>query len=260
MVIDFHTHCFTDAIAHAAIEKLSAGCNVAAVHDGTVSGLKKHMKNCGVDKSVVLPVATKPAQVGTINEWAASEQSDELVFFGALHPDDEDFIITAKRVKKMGFKGVKLHPDYQSFFADEPRMIALYKALRDLDLILVLHAGMDIGYPVPVRCTPLMIKNIIEKVPGLKLVAAHMGSHALWNDANQLIAGLPVYYDTSYSYYALGKAAMSDMILRHGAEYVLFGTDSPWKRADDEIAAVKSLSLPSEDIEKILFKNAQQLI
>lgn len=260
MVIDFHAHCFTDSIAASAIKSLEAGADVAAVHDGTAGGLMAHMLQCGVDKSVVLPVATKPSQVKRINEWAHSSGNDKLVFYGALHPDDEDFYVSAEQIKSFGLKGVKLHPDYQHFYADEPRMMPLYEALRDLGLILVLHAGLDIGYPVPIHCTPVMIRKIIDNIPGLKIVAAHMGSYSLWRDVDEFLTGLPIYFDTSYSHHALGSSAMADMIRRHGAERVLFGTDSPWKRADDEIAAIQSLPLPAHDIDKILYKNALELI
>lgn len=260
MVIDFHTHCFADFLAQAAICSLEKSGSIKAVHDGTVSGLKQFMATCGVDKSVVLPVATKPSQVGVINEWAKQNADDTLCFFGALHPDDENFYETAKQLKQEGVKGIKLHPDYQHFFADEKRMIPLYEALRDLGLILVLHSGVDIGYPSPVHCTPLMIRNILKSVKGLTLVAAHMGAHALWQDVENVLLGLPVYIDTSYSQYVLGKQGMERMIKKHGATHVLFGTDSPWTRADNEIAQITALHLPTYDIENILYRNAMNLL
>ncbi len=260
MIIDFHTHCFTDSLAPKAIDRLEKGCGIKAVHDGTAGGLKEYMQLCGVNISVVLPVATKPSQVNTINEWAKKEKDKTHVFFGAVHPDDEDFFGTVERLKNDGFKGVKLHPDYQRFFADEKRMIPLYKALRDAGLIVVFHAGMDIGLPCPICCTPLMIKNILDSVKGLTLVAAHMGSHALWRDAEQLLCGLPVFFDTSYSYYSLGKEGMERMIKKHGAEKVLFGTDSPWTDAGLEIERIASLDLPQSDIDKILYQNALSLL
>ena len=139
-------------------------------------------------------------------------------------------------------------------------MMPLYEALRDLGLMVVLHAGVDIGYPAPVHCTPLMIRNIIKNVPGLCLVAAHMGSYALWQDVEELLIGLPVYFDTAYSYHLLGSAGMTRIIKRHGAEHVLFGTDSPWAAADAEIAAISSLSLTSQEMDNILFRNAQRLL
>ncbi len=260
MIIDFHTHCFDDNIAAAAIGALKSCARIEAAHDGTVSGLVSHMTSCGVDKCVVLPVATKPSQVPAINAWAKDNSDDRLCFFGALHPDDPDWQSSLIQLKKDGFKGVKLHPDYQRFYADEPRMMPIYEALRDLNLILVLHAGVDIGYPAPVHCTPLMIRCVIRSIPGLRLVAAHMGSHALWRDAEDVLLGLPVYLDTSYSHYSLQNEGMTRMIRKHGSENVLFGTDSPWKRADDEISRIRSLDLPAADIERILSLNAYALL
>lgn len=260
MVIDFHAHCFPDALAGKAIAGLEKGCNIKAVHDGTVGGLKNYMRRCGVDKSVVLPVATKPSQVKVINEWAKQTRDGELPFLGAVHPDDEDFYGVVEGLKADGFRGVKLHPDYQHFFADEKRMMPLYEALRDAGLIAVFHAGLDIGLPSPIHCTPLMIKDMLKSVRGLTVVAAHMGSHALWRDVEELLCGSPVYLDTSYSYYSLGKQGMERLIKRHGADRVLFGTDSPWTSADAELDAIMSLDIPERDIDKILCMNALSLL
>jgi predicted TIM-barrel fold metal-dependent hydrolase len=46
-------------------------------------------------------------------------------------------------------------------------------------------------------------------------------------DTEELLCGLPLYLDTSYSQYMLDKECMQRMIGKHGAENVLFGTDSP---------------------------------
>ena len=260
MVIDFHAHCFADNIAANALTTLEKQADIRAVAGGTVADLKNHMRLCGVDQSVVLPVATKPSHVGTISRWAIEQRDESLVFFGAAHPDDPDFEATIRFLKSEGFLGVKLHPDYQRFFVDEPRMMPIYEQLRDAGLIVVLHSGIDIGYPSPVYCTPLMIRNVLNNVPGIKLVAAHMGAHALWRDVEELLVGQPVYLDTSYSYYLLQKQGMERMISKHGAENILFGTDYPWKSAKDELEAIRSLSLSGRDIDKILSGNALGLL
>jgi uncharacterized protein len=260
MVIDFHAHCFADKIAEGAVSTLEKQAGIQAVAPGTAEGLKSHMNRCGVDLSVVLPVATKPSQVVTINRWAKEKEDKQLLFFGAVHPDDPDFAATAESLKSQGFLGVKFHPDYQRFFVDEPRMMPIYELLRDAGLIVVLHAGIDIGYPCPVYCTPLMIRHVLDNIRGINLVAAHMGSHALWRDAEELLVGQPVFFDTSYSFYMLQKQGMERMISRHGAENVLFGTDYPWKSASDEIKYIRSLSLSAGDIDRILYSNALSLL
>ena len=260
MVIDFHTHCFADRLAPVAVPLLERECGIKGFHDGTIAGLRQQMAAGGVDISVIQPVATKPAQVQVINEWAKANADDTLYFFGALHPDDEAFFENVKRLKQDGFRGVKLHPDYQGFFADEPRMMPLYRAIADLGLVLVLHCGVDIGRPWPVHCTPLMVAHILENVPDLCLVASHMGSHGLWRDAQDVLVGKSLYLDTSYSQYSLKKEGMERMIRRHGAQRVLFGTDSPWTSAAVEIAGIRALDLPESDIESILSGNAKRLL
>lgn len=260
MIIDFHTHCFPDELAERAVSGLEGRCNIRAVHDGTLSGLRESAAKWGVDLSVVLPVATKPSQVSTINKWAYENNGGSLKFFGAVHPGEDDFCGTVKWLKDNRFRGVKLHPDYQDFFADDKKIFPLYEALRDAGLIAVFHSGMDIGIPVPIHCTPLMIKKVQENFKGLMIVAAHMGAHALWQDVEDLLTGTPVYLDTSYSHYALGNSGMERMIKRHGSERVLFGTDSPWTRADEEIRMIMELALPESDIENILCNNALRLL
>lgn len=260
MIIDFHTHCFDDALAPYAVSTLEKKGGIKAEHDGTVVGLREYMRQCGVDVCVVHPVATKPAQVDTINRWAKKNNDYSMRFFGALHPDDPNFLDAAQQLKKDGFKGVKLHPDYQRFYADDERMIPKYEALRDLGLIVVLHAGVDIGHTSLVRCTPLMIANIVKTVPGLKLVAAHMGGHSLWRDAEALLCGKDLYLDTSYAWYKLGRQGMARMIEKHSADKVLFGTDSPWKNTAAEIEHITSLGISGSQTDLILYKNAQVLL
>jgi hypothetical protein len=63
MIIDFHAHCFADKIASRAIGVLEEKSGLKTIHDGTVQGIKNYMRSCGVDKSVILPVATNPSQV-----------------------------------------------------------------------------------------------------------------------------------------------------------------------------------------------------
>jgi len=260
MIIDFHTHCFTDSVAKKAIPALEERSGVKTAHAGTLSSLRQHMAQSGVDRFVVQPVATKPPQVQTIIQWAKENEDEQAVFFGALHPDDEDLLQAAQQLKDLGFKGVKLHGDYQGFFADEERMMPLYAALRDLGMILLLHAGVDIGMPNLVHCTPLMIANIHRRIPGLKLVAAHMGSHGLWRDAEDLLVGKDVYFDTSYSYYKLGRENMARMIRDHGTDKVLFGTDSPWKDAGEAVDQIASLCLTASDTDRIFCENALSLL
>ena len=85
MVIDFHTHIFNDELAPKARAALIKNSHGAYHHctDMTRAGLLGYMDAHGIDKSVVLSIATKPTQVGKINAWASAIASDRLIPFGA---------------------------------------------------------------------------------------------------------------------------------------------------------------------------------
>ncbi|MFI3173158.1 MAG: amidohydrolase family protein, partial [Eubacteriales bacterium] len=178
MIIDFHTHTFPDFLAPKVIPKLEKSACIKAFVDGTMEGLKASMLEAGIDMSVVLPVATSPAQVETCNNSAQKineEQANKIHSFGAMHPDYADYKVELKRVKEMGLKGIKLHPDYQQTLFDDIRYKRILECATELDLVTVVHAGLDIGLPDPIHATPQIIKNLIDDVYPEKLVLAHMG-------------------------------------------------------------------------------------
>ena len=58
----------------------------------------------------------------------------------------------------------------------------------------------------------------------------------------------------------LTEKGMERMIGKHGAENVLFGTDSPWRDVELEIRRIRELPLPADDIDKIFYRNALRLL
>ncbi|MHB9027111.1 MAG: amidohydrolase family protein [Armatimonadota bacterium] len=262
MIVDIHTHTFPDALAERAIATLAATANETACTDGTNAGLRASMRRAGIDLSTIMPIATKPGQARNINAWAAgvNKAYDDLICFGSLHPDQEDWAAEIERLVADGIPGVKFHPDYQSFFVDEPRMLPMYRALRDAGIIVMFHSGVDIGLPPPVHCPPDRLARVIAEVPGLTVIAAHMGAYAMWDEVERHLVGLPLYFDTSYSLADLGKERMLALIRAHGADKVLFGTDSPWTDQGEEVANLRDLGLTEEELSAILGGNAKHVL
>jgi hypothetical protein len=213
-------------------------------------------------------VATRPQQVRTINAWAAeqeaircsSRQPEQLMFFGTLHPDLENWREEIGRIKKDGLRGIKFHPDYQSFFVDEERMWPVYEALFQESLIILFHAGEDVGLPPPVHCTPERLARVLRRFPGSRIIAAHMGGYLCWEGVARHLVGKEIYFDTSFSFAGLGAAGMARLIRSHGPEKVLFGTDSPWTSQRESLASIQGLDLPPDAKERILYRNAVLLL
>ncbi|MBQ8827321.1 MAG: amidohydrolase [Oscillospiraceae bacterium] len=265
MYIDFHTHAFTDSIAEKAVDKLEkividAGYKERAETRGTVSQLIEKMDEWGVDRAVILPIATKPSQQTSINNWAAQVMNDRLYCFGTVHPDAEDALEELERIKSLGLKGVKFHPDYQDFFANEEKMFPIYRKCAEFKLPVIFHAGFDVLSPDCIHCTPQMSAEIIEKIPELTVILAHLGGNELWDDVEKYLAGKNVYLDTAFIDGHISDEQLLRIIRNHGADKILLASDCPWHPASAEIEMIGRLPLSDEEKELICCKNALRLL
>ncbi len=262
MIIDFHTHAFADHIAPKAIASLCVACNgiYPPCNDGTVQGLLNNMDKWGIDRSVVQSVATKPSQIVTINRWAQAIQSDRITAFGAFHPDTDDYKRDIDLVVSLGLKGIKLHPEYQQFQVDHPAMLKMYDYALSKGLILIFHAGDDPAFPPPLHSSPQQFANVARAMRGGVIVAAHLGGKDQWDEVERDLAGTDVYLDTcmGFSYYS--KEQFLRIVKKHGTDKILFGSDAPWSRANEEIEAIRSLPLTADEKTAILGGNAMRLL
>lgn len=261
MLIDIHTHCFPEKIASKAVEKLSNASGGLLPHtDGTISGLKESMKKGGVDISVVQNIATNARQQQSVNDFAASLNNQQDIFaFGSVFPHSEDIISELERIKELGLKGVKFHPDYQGFEVDDIKMKPVYKKISELGLITLFHAGMDYGFAPPYGATPEKMAKASEWFTS-PVIAAHWGGVGCGQEVLDKLCGSNIYFDTSFGYGTMPKYYAEKIIEKHGADKILFGTDTPWHTAEMEMRLLNSLELSSEDMEKITHINAEKLL
>ncbi len=260
MLIDFHTHAFPEKIAEKAIAKLSfASGGLTPNTDGTVSGVKGLMASQGVDRAVVLNIATNAKQQKSVNDFAASINNGNIISFGSVFPDSEDCLFELERIKSLGLKGVKLHPDYQGFNADDEKMIPIYKKISALGLITVFHAGLDYGFPPPYGATPEKMERALKHFSS-PVIAAHWGGIGCGEEVLKHLCGKDIYFDTSFGYGTMPKYYAEKIIEKHTADKILFGTDSPWHTADMELKLLNSLLLSQSDMDKITHKNALQML
>ena len=280
MIIDMHTHIFPEKISAAVVEKLSLTSRTPAFTDGTLRGLQKSMDEAQINLSVILPVATNPKQVEKINSSAA--ELNEKFFgagifsFGCIHPDFANCREELSRVKNHGLKGIKIHPVYQDTNLDDVKFLRILDRAAELDLIVVTHAGLDIGFPGVVKCSPQMIRNVVEEVGEFKFVAAHMGGWKNWHEVAEILSGTKIFLDTAFStekiiprrdfHWAeedlklLDAAQFTELVKLFGAEKILFGTDNPWTSQKISRKFIENLPLDTDDKNKILGLNAKKLL
>ena len=267
MIIDFHTHIFPSKIAGATIEALSKNASIPPHSDGTLDGLKAQMAESGVDISVNLPVLTRARQFDSVFEFAREINQNthtcpRVISFAGMHPEIEDYEERLELVKQTGILGIKLHPDYQGAFIDDPRYIKILKCAKKLDLITVVHAGLDGAFVgEEIRCTPTRTLRLLDALGGYdKLVLAHMGGNELFDEVEKHLAGENVYLDTSYVLSSIGKEKFEKILEKHSAEKILFATDSPWQNQGKQIEILKSYLQDTNLEGKIFCDNAKKLL
>ena len=260
MIIDFHTHAFPEKIAEMAMEKLSfASGGLMPQTDGTVKDLLQVMKRDGVAKSVLLGIATNEKQQTAVNDFVKSQEREEIIPFGSVYPWAEDALEELERIKCMGMKGVKFHPEYQHFFVDDEKMKPIYKKASQLGLIILFHAGEDMGYPPPYHATPERLRKVAKWID-TPMVCAHWGSANMGEDVLKYLCDIPVYFDTAFGYAAMPKDRAQRILDKKGAEWILFGSDCPWHAPNWDIGMIETLDLSENDKEKIYYKNAEKLL
>lgn len=263
MVIDFHTHIFPDKIATGSIAHLEKASGITAATDGTLNGLLASMEKNNVDMSVILPVVTKPSQFESVNQfasWVNERYRGRLISFGGIHPDSEDYKKELDKIKELGLPGIKLHPDYQKVMIDDERNMRIIEYADSLGLMILVHAGIDIGLPTPVHCPPEKAARVIDALRPKKMILAHLGGWKQWEDVYELLAGKDVYLDTSFTFDYMEQDFFLKILEKHGHEKVLFATDSPWSDVGKAVEVVRNMPLSHDKIEDILAGNARKLL
>ncbi len=274
MIIDMHTHIFPESIASRAIASLEkkadagSGAHMTAQTDGTYNGLLKSMTDFGIDVSLVLPVMTKPSQFESVNEYASSINGGNGIYsFGGMHPDCENKAKKLAYVKSLGLKGIKLHPDYQGCFVNDPRYVEIVTECLKLGLYVTFHAGYDVGYPEPMYCQPEMFESAYRSIlteaskkDEIRVILAHLGGVTTPERTLRSLCGLPVYLDMAYTLGLMRDDDIVRVIRDHGAERVIFGSDSPWTSQGEGKRRLFSLPLTDEEKALISHKNAERIL
>jgi len=259
--IDFHTHAFPDFLAERAIAQLEAHAHGhKAFIEGTVSALLRSMDEAEIEKSVVCSIATSPSQVDSIVKWSAEIASDRIIPFPSVHPNTENVKQKLREIYHRGFLGVKLHPQYQGFCLDDDSAYGIYEGVEDLGLILVAHCGFDLAFPDDLSASPERISRVLDRFPSLVFVATHSGSWKMWDDVRKYLVGRDLFFETSFSIEDGTPETIRRILIDHGTERVLFGSDSPWKKQANEMRLIKSLNLGQEAERAIFRENAERLL
>jgi uncharacterized protein len=263
LIFDAHSHAFPDALAAHALHTLAAEAKwqpVQSFHNGTVGGLLASINAAGIHRTILCSIATRPAQVTKITAWSAALASDRIIPFASIHPDFQNPEAEVERLASLGLRGLKFHPQYQNCPPDDPRILRIARAAAKHNLALVFHAGYDLAFDKTDIASPQRLRHLFESVPGLRLLACHLGGWCDWDNALKHIVGQPIYIETSYSLQQCPPDTLHRILERHSPDYLMFGTDSPWADPAAELALLKNLPLDPANLRRALWDNACRFV
>lgn len=264
MAADAHAHIYMDRIAQRALEQIVSFYGMeelihAPEHAGTVDHLVAHYRECGISAALVSEAAHRPALVEMLNDFIfescrrvnSTPGAPHLLGLCTVHPDCENIPDILADARRRGFSGVKIHPDYQEFDMDDPRCNELYDFCRQEHFPVLIHCG-DARYDYS---SPRRLQNVIDRFPGIPVIAAHLGGYQRWDESINLRPGENTFFDTCSSLFALPPEKAAAFFEKFGYERFFFGSDYPLFQPDDEIGRFLSLGLPDKWNEHILYRN-----
>ena len=284
MIIDCHTHAYSDVDLEALQNKLVLLDGPLAmdsphrwrlINRGDVDTLAACEKEAGVDRFVLLPVATRKERVGELNRWSARAARDhpEIIPFATLHPLSSDPLAELEEALALGLKGVKLHSLLQRFDLLEDQSLELLQAVDRAGLPVLLdtlykpglirikpHLKMFENELGPFATSPGQVEAVAKAFPKMPVIAAHMGSLYGWDRVEPLYGLDNVFFDLAYVDRLLEPAQALDMIRKKGADRVLWGTDTPWREVGPALEWFRRLDLEAGEREMILWQNLDGIL
>jgi predicted TIM-barrel fold metal-dependent hydrolase len=151
----------------------------------------------------------------------------------------------------MGTPGRRVIDAHTHAFPDELADRAVPRLAREGGL----EAALDGTIADPAR-----IARVLELVPGLKLIAPHLGAWDDWEEVERLLVGRPVVFDVAFVLGFMDPTRLRRILLRHPADCLVFGSDSPWADQPEALRGVLALDLPEERLQALLWGNAARLL
>lgn len=258
-IIDSHCHIYPDKIALRAAQSIGKFYDIPMNLDGRVETLLAEGKQAGITHFLVHSVSTHPSQVRSINEFISAQVAASggcMSGFGTLHPDSPTIDEDLEHLIELGLKGVKIHPDVQGFALDSEKSIAMCRRLVGRLPVLV-HTG-DYRYDFS---NPPQVARFLDALPELQVIGAHFAGWSVWEEAARTLAGRKnLLVDCSSSLYALTPAKAKELFDRFGPERVLFGSDYPMWRPQEELERLRLVGLTPQEERMVLYDNAARLL
>jgi predicted TIM-barrel fold metal-dependent hydrolase len=229
-----------------------------ARHSGrrqTADDLLRAMDRTGIDRALLIPFPVVEDCRAAHDGIAAAMRTRPDRFQGAacMNPfvPERDFRDEIRRcAEDLGFRALKLQPQYQALNPLSPRSEFLFAAAQEHGLALVVHTGA--GAPLALPSLYIMPARMF---PDLPIVLGHAGGGLYVLESIVAAAVCPnIYIELS----SLMPHHIHEVLAHIPAGRLMIGSDLP-ESAEVEIGKISGLDLPEDARRQILWETAQHL-
>jgi len=216
------------------------------------SSFYKHMKNNGVDKSVVFPNISNIKKFSELNknfieEFINSEYKEFYYPFLLIDASDE---ITLEQIKTEQIYGIKYHPSISQRSIDDISLVPFFNQCRKKNIPILCHCGRNEISHIKYLC------NAAKKNPDINFIGAHLGGNAtdIIEESLDILKKEKInniYLDTS--------AGKLPRLIEYAVEVlgenkIIFGSDEPYADIRIQQQCVKLSKLPKR-VKRYIFSD-----
>jgi predicted TIM-barrel fold metal-dependent hydrolase len=232
--------------AHAHIGYFGSWCDVGLTAQEMLTAMDSH----GIEKSIV----SYPDN-GVTRE-AVAAHPDRFAGLAWLDPKQGEKALAEfdRLTGRHAFAGLKLHPLFDAYTADDEVVFPLMEAAREKNLPVFIHSGH------PPFSLPWSIGQLAESFPDVRIVMVHMGhGHGVYIQAAIETArkhgniwlensGMPMHTKIEEAY------------KRVGADLIFWGSDAPFHHYAVEILRTRVCGLSDAQLEDVFYNNCKKFM
>ena len=269
--IDAHTHLFPDGLTAAIRDAITAETGWRFDHPSNRRGVERTLRAAGVVRYVALPYVHEPGAARKLNEWLLSRaaESDRLIPFATVHPDDEAPGEIVRAAFDRGARGLKFHCPVQECSPADPRIAPALEAAVAADRPVTYHGGTAPMFEDSPFVGIDPFRELLASYPDLRVCCAHMGTYDTEAFLSLAREYDTVYLDTTFAMSTRAPETMGfdpgvvdDTTLTELSDSIMYGSDFPNipypYRA--ERAGLLARELPAETVRDLFFQTAREYL
>ena len=202
-----------------------------------------------------LPAEEYAALIPDFNSKAWEFHREDPNFFIPgihIHPDHVE--MSAEEIRKHHEKGGILVGELVHYMMgwnySHENLFSLLSYIRELDMVVSIHPTADFA----------TLERIMENIPGLKLVLAHLSGYGLYDKTLDFMKKHETVYTDLSAHGTDFDGTVADAVNRIGSERILYGSDYPGYKSRPFIDIVLNAGIRDQEKENIFYNNAARLL